>query len=84
MISSLCMACMLAYCKAQVATGLNIANAYTELDKLSRLQGCPAFTQIEVDLMKSAVGRAKHDGQQQQGGLCSQLCFVISESHCMC
>ncbi|DBA90927.1 TPA: hypothetical protein ACH3X1_016137 [Trebouxia sp. C0004] len=47
---------------------LNIANAYTELDKLSRLQGCPAFTQIEVDLMKSAVGRARHDSKQQQLG----------------
>jgi len=46
--------------------GLNVANAYTELDKLSRLQGCPAFTQTEVDLMKSAVGRARHDSKQQQ------------------
>ena len=47
---------------------LSVANAYTELDKLSRLQGCPAFTQTEVDLMKSAVGRAQHDSKQQQLG----------------
>ncbi|DBA96157.1 TPA: hypothetical protein ACH3X1_015639 [Trebouxia sp. C0004] len=48
--------------------GFNVANAQTELDKLSRLQGCPAFTQIEVDLMKSAVDRARHDSKQQQLG----------------
>ncbi len=46
--------------------GLNVENAYTELHKLSEIQGSPAFTQTEIHLMKSAVGRAKHDSKQKQ------------------
>jgi len=46
--------------------GLNVANANTEIHRLSEIQGCPAFTQIEIDLMKSAVGRARHDRMQTQ------------------
>jgi len=39
--------------------GLTVENAYTEVHKLSKIQGCPAFTQTEIHLMKSAVGRAR-------------------------
>ena len=46
--------------------GLNVANAYTQVYKLSKIQGCPAFTQTEIHLMKSAVGRARHDSTQKQ------------------
>ncbi len=46
--------------------GLNVANAYTELHKLNEIQGCPAFTQTEIHLMKSAVVRARHDSKQTQ------------------
>ena len=46
--------------------GLNVENTYTEVCKLSRIQGCPSFTQAEEEFMKSAVVRARDDSRQQE------------------
>ena len=43
---------------------INVANAYTEVLKLSLIQGCPVFTAAEVTLMHYSVKTAKHDSIQ--------------------
>ena len=45
--------------------GINVANAFTELVKLSMIQGCPSFDNAAIDHMKAVVARAKNDIAQQ-------------------
>ena len=45
--------------------GMNVANALTEVVKLSMIQGCPSFDNAEIDHIKAVVVRAKNDSIQQ-------------------
>jgi len=45
--------------------GINVANAFTEMDKLSMMQGCPKFDSAGIDHMKAVVARANNDSVQQ-------------------
>jgi len=44
--------------------GINVANAYTEVHKLSLIQGCPTLTEADVAHMKAVVARAEDDSMQ--------------------
>ena len=46
--------------------GLNAANAFTEMDKLSVIQGCPEFSSAELTHMRAAVARAENDSMQTE------------------
>lgn len=45
--------------------GINVANAFTEVVKLSTIQECPSFENAEIDHIKAVVVRAKNDSIQQ-------------------
>ncbi len=45
--------------------GINVANAFTEVVKLSTIQECPSFENAEIDHKKAVVVRAKNDSIQQ-------------------
>jgi len=44
--------------------GINVANAYTEVHKLSLIQGCPTFGNAELAHMEAVVARAENDSMQ--------------------
>ena len=45
--------------------GINVANTFTEMVKLSMIQGCPSFDNAAIDHIKAVVARAKNDSAQQ-------------------
>ena len=45
--------------------GINVANAFTEMIKLSMIQGCPSFDNAASNHMKAVVARAKNDSAQE-------------------
>ncbi len=45
--------------------GINVANAFTEMDKLSMIQGCPKFDDADIGHMEAVVARANNDSVQQ-------------------
>ena len=45
--------------------GINVANAFTEVVKLSMIQGCPSFENAQIDHIKAVVVGAKNDSIQQ-------------------
>ena len=44
---------------------INVANAFSEMDKLSMIQGCPTFKDADLAHMKAVIARANNDIVQQ-------------------
>ena len=45
--------------------GINFANAFIEVDKLSMMQRCPRLDKAEIDHLKAVVAKAKNHSIQQ-------------------
>ncbi len=45
--------------------GLNVEHAFTEMNRLSFIQGCPLFNSAEIAHMKSPVAKSKNDSVQK-------------------
>ncbi|KAL0022411.1 hypothetical protein WJX77_009340 [Trebouxia sp. C0004] len=45
--------------------GINVANAFTEMVKLSMILRCPSFDNAAIDHIKAVVARAKNDSAEQ-------------------